>query len=375
MLKRTNCVMCLTKLSRETKKIPFFPIHMGTSNSDLIEDTFEDQVWSECSNCGCIQLCELIPLNLLYVNNHNDVVGSTWKRHHENFAEFILQGSVESVCEIGAAHGYLSNLILNQRAIPYTVIEPTENTYSANVRHVKGFVEENLPLIAQFDTIIHSHVLEHVYDPVEFIRAIVKNMSTGSNLFISFPNIERLIEVDGSNALNFEHTYYLHPLQLDSILKSFNLELIQIKKFEQHSFFYWLKKSESILDCKVGEIDIPSIAKISDKWYQYWKNLEVFTLYVNNVLQANSIPTFLFGAHIFSQTLTVLGLKQDRIIGVLDNSLSKQGQRLYGTHWKVFTPEIISDMDIVQVILKASHYQEEIKTQLTQLNPKVIILE
>ncbi len=352
-----------------------FPIHMGTSNLDSIGDLFRDQIWTECSNCGCVQLAELIPLDLLYINNHNDVVGATWKRHHENFADFILQGSVESVCEIGAAHGYLSNLLLKHKKFPYTIIEPTENKYTSSIKHVKGFVEDNLDLISQCNTIIHSHVLEHVYDPVDFLISIADRMIIGTNLFISFPNIERLIEIDGSNALNFEHTYYLHPLQLDFILKNLNLEIIKIQKFEQHSFFYWLKKGDAKLITDINEKDVPKILKFSEKWYKFWNNLEFFTREVNANLQANDIPTYLFGAHIFSQTLAILGIKKDRILGVLDNSANKQGQRLYGTPWTVLSPEAISNIDVVQVVLKASHYQDEIKDQLKKINPKVIILE
>jgi 2-polyprenyl-3-methyl-5-hydroxy-6-metoxy-1,4-benzoquinol methylase len=375
VLDRTNCVICHGKLPKTLKTIPSFPIHMGTSNLDLIEDIHKDQFWTECLDCGCLQLSKLIPIELLYVNNHNDVVGATWKRHHENFADFILQGSIKSVCEIGAAHGYLSNLLLKQRNFPYSIIEPTDNKYASSIRHVRGFVEENLDLISECNTIIHSHVLEHVYNPVDFLSSIANKMSMGANLFISFPNIERLIEIDGSNALNFEHTYYLHPLQLDFILKSLNFDIIEIKKFEQHSFFYWLKKREDSLELDINIMNLPNISRFSEKWYKFWNNLDLFTKGVNSNLHANDIPTYLFGAHIFSQTLAVLGIKKERIIGVLDNSSNKQGQRLYGTPWTVLSPQVITGMDSVQVVLKASHYQDEIKEQLKRINPKVIILE
>ena len=348
---------------------------MGTTDLDSKFDVFSEQVWAECLNCGCVQLTELIDLDLLYVNNHNEVIGDTWRRHHLEFADFILQANITGICEIGAAHGYLSNLILLRKPIPYTIVEPTENIYESKVKHIKGFIENNLSLISEFGTIVHSHVLEHVYEPIKFIESIADEMLVGSNLFMSIPNIQRLIEVDGSNALNFEHTYYLHPSQLDLILNSANLELIQKKAFEKHSYFYWLRKKRSYsqkIEIDLNKVNISSLAK---KWLHYWDNLELFTLKVNSKLQLNDVPTYLFGAHIFSQTLAVLGIQKNRIIGVLDNSANKQGQRLYGTNWQVFHPNVIADLNQVQVILKASHYQQEIKNQLQMLNPNVIVLE
>jgi hypothetical protein len=348
---------------------------MGTSNLVPSKDIFKDQLWCECSNCGCLQLTELIPLELLYAGSHNDVIGATWRRHHENFANFVLQANINGICEIGAAHGYLSNLLLKQISTPYTIIEPNENEYATGVVHVKGFVEENIDLISECNTVVHSHVLEHVYSPFDFLKSISEKMISGGNLFISFPNIERLIEVDGSNALNFEHTYYLHPVQLDFILRNLGLDIIQIKKFEQHSFFYWLQKNNSDIEFGIDYTDVPNMSKFSHKWYDFWRSLESFTLQVNNTLDKNDLPTYLFGAHIFSQTLISLGLRQEKILGVLDNSSNKQGQRLYGTPWNVFSPEVIADKDKVQVILKASHYQDEIRDQLKKLNPKVVIFE
>jgi 2-polyprenyl-3-methyl-5-hydroxy-6-metoxy-1,4-benzoquinol methylase len=375
MLKRKHCVICQTTLIGTFKLIPSFPIHMGTTNVDSDSDIFGNQSWAKCSSCGCTQLTELIPLDLLYASNHNDVVGDTWRRHHVEFADFILQSKILSICEIGAAHGFLSNLILLKKNIPYTIVEPTENSYESKVTHIKGFIEDNLNLISSFNSIVHSHVLEHVYDPVNFLKSVADEMLVGSNLFMSFPNIERLIEIDGSNALNFEHTFYLHPSQLDFILSSLNLEIVQKKNFERHSFFYWLKKTDTPSHFTRTELHLPDISHLSSKWLQFWENLAYFTSQVNIKLEANNIPTYLFGAHIFSQTLSALGINSNQIVGVLDNSINKQGQRLYGTPWQVFDPKVISNLKNVQVILKASHYQNEIKIQLQKLNPGVVIFE
>jgi hypothetical protein len=92
-------------------------------------------------------------------------------------------------------------------------------------------------------------------------------------------------------------------------------------------------------------------------------------------LETSTSPIFLFGAHVFSQSLYAFGLNLQKITGILDNSQAKQGKRLYGTPLLVMNPAIISESHDPIVVLNASHYQNEIKKQLFELNPNVKIIE
>jgi hypothetical protein len=104
-------------------------------------------------------------------------------------------------------------------------------------------------------------------------------------------------------------------------------------------------------------------------------DLRSFVSNVNEVVKNLDAPIFLFGAHVFSQSLVVLGLGTEKIYGIIDNAESKQNERLYGTKFLVYPPKIIAEFPLVYVVLKASHYQEEIKSQLLEINPNVIVLE
>ena len=86
---------------------------------------------------------------------------------------------------------------------------------------------------------------------------------------------------------------------------------------------------------------------------------------LNNFIE-NSINKniFLFGAHIFSQYLTVYGLNTQNIICILDNSKEKHGKRLYGTSLSVSSPEILAKYENPIIILRAGPYNEEIKIQI-----------
>lgn len=342
------------------------------------DDIFQDMIWVICDYCGCLQLGELIPLDILYGSNHNNgVVGATWDRHHQEFAKFILKNNPKEIgasnryLEIGGSHGYLASLILQE--IPdaeYAMIEPNASNLDSRIKLVSGFAEDHLDLLANYPTIIHSHVLEHVYSARDFLDSISSAMYGSSEMYISFPNIQSFLETNGTNSLNFEHTYFLEPSQLKSVLEQLNFKVAEVYEFEKHSFFFKVVK-------KSGKGFVRPIVNIKEKvWYfdNMWNELEKFTSETRIRLSQDNVPTFLFGAHIFSQVLYLLGISKN-VIGVLDNSSAKIGERLYGTPYKVFDPAEISSMSAVRVILKAGSYQDEIRAQLLSINSDVQILE
>lgn len=95
----------------------------------------------------------------------------------------------------------------------------------------------------------------------------------------------------------------------------------------------------------------------------------------NSQLQYFDGEVYLFGATNFAILLIKLGLNIDKVVGILDNCKQKQGQKVYGCDFIIQNPVIIQDKEKVAVVLKAASYQEEIKKQLIQLNPNVLIIE
>ena len=52
---------------------------------------------------GCIQLMELLPEDMVYVDTHSNAVGSTWKQQHELLAKIIEKQNPQKILEIGGA--------------------------------------------------------------------------------------------------------------------------------------------------------------------------------------------------------------------------------------------------------------------------------
>jgi hypothetical protein len=370
---RINCCMCNSSNLESFFEIPEFPIFMGTTKAPQEEDVFQDQKWVLCAQCGCLQILELIPLHILYSKEHSPgCIGEIWKNHHKMFANFVLEDSPESICEIGASHSTLAEIILEKNPkINYLIIEPNASNIPKGVKLISGFIEDNLIEISNYQALVHSHVLEHIYNSRLFISNISNSMIDNGAMYISFPNIARLIDVQGSNSLNFEHTYFLHPDQLKSLFRVYGLKVVREQEYLEHSYFFKvIKNNNSIINSK-----ILNIAPVAESFKKMWHDLALFVHSTNLLISKNPIPTFLFGGHIFSQGLICLGLDTKYIKGVLDNSIDKQGERLYGSNLEVFSVEAIRNLPSVRVILKASHYQDEIRKQMISINGNVEIIE
>ena len=372
LIERSKCCVCNFGQLVLHKTIPNFPIYMGVSNSESNNDLSANQEWATCDFCGTLQLSKLIPFELLYsTNHHHEVVGPTWMRHHKKFAEFISVEPDDKVCEIGSAHDYLAGILLDKNpGLDFLSIEPDSTNPDPRISHIKGYAEDHIPEIAEKRVIIHSHVLEHVYNPKKFIESLSMAMSNNSTMYVSFPNIEELLIQKGANALNFEHSYFLTPQVFTRIAEHAGLDIVNQEKFEKHSYFAELRKS----DHHVGH-GISRSFQDTKPFDDLWMELEKFIQETIQIISEDEIPTYLFGSHIFSQTLFTQGLHDARILGVLDNAQNKQGSRLYGTTLVTYSPEVIRNLAEVRVILRASHYQTEIREQLQAINPKVQIIE
>lgn len=373
LLDRTRCCMCNSPVV-EFCTIPKFPVFASSVSQDFDLDIFADQVWGECSSCYLIQLMALVPLNVLYSQNHNsEVVGKTWGDHHTEFADFIHHYESREVLEVGASHGHLAELLTSRDSeLSYTMIDPNLGGLNLlGVTRISGFIEDNIELIGGTNVVM-SHVLEHLYNPGDFLKLLSENMKCGDKFFLSSPQIYEWLRIDSPNALNFEHSYFFCIDQVEAMLAEFGFELLQQERFKSHSVFSVFEKRDltSIKREKyVNSLD-------HKKEFQNYVSSQIdFCKYVNDSLMNIKGNVYLYGASLFGQALLCFGMTESAFIGVLDNSRSKKGERLYGSHLAVISPEEISRLVPLTVVLRMGPYQNEIRDQLKQINQFVNILE
>ena len=346
-----------------------YPVFMGCVDQGIEADKRAEQTWEISKESGIIQLKKLIPLEILYGNHHNSgAVGSTWMDHHQKFSEYILKNNPKNVLEIGGAHGILAKKCLSQKSIPWTILEPNPNPIKGcEAKFIKGFFDKNFQIDEKVETIVHSHLLEHLYNPLEFFQNLSKT-KVSTKLIFSIPNLHEMLLRKYTNCLNFEHTIFITEPLIEFLLSSHGFECIDKTYYrEDHSIFFNCVKTN-----KSKVIPLPTT--------YYEENKSIFIEYINYhkslikklnyEINNNDSNTFLFGAHIFSQYLIEFGLNVERINCILDNDKIKQGNRLYGTNLFVKSPKILENYNKPLIILKAGTYNEEIKRDiLNNINP------
>lgn len=350
-----------------------FPVFMGCVDAPQSDDLVADMVWNICRDTGVIQLGRLLPLEVIYLDQHNDGVGKIWQDHYMAFAKFLAKFNPKQVLEIGGAHDYIANNLwgLNP-GVEWTMAEPNpQQINNPKIKVIKGWFDGKFKLETSVDTVVHSHVLEHTYNPLEFMENIGGFLKKGDRHIFTFPNMLPMLEHKFTNCINFEHTVLLTEDIIDYLLRKTGFKIIEKEYYgAPHSIFYATEKT-----------DVPdNLLPISNKYKIYKK---VFTDYINyhidmvrdlnRATENCSEPVYLFGAHIFSQALIQFGLKIDKIVCLLDNSLIKCKKRLYGTSLIVESPQVLRGKGKVNVILKAGIYNEEIKKDILEnINADVI---
>lgn len=351
-----------------------FPVFFGCVDSNPEKDICMDMEWGIDPETGVIQLTKLVPLDVLYQSQHVDGCGPTWNQYYEDFSSFIAEQKPQSALEIGGGMGRLAELVVQQSpSTKWVIIEPNpERRSDDKIGVIKGFFDKSFSTDQKFDTIVFSQVLEHAYDPKEFLATIYAFLKPNGRLICAYPNLKLWLERKYTNALNFEHTMLFTDYFLDYMLAKVGFSISEKYAYKDHSYFYVAEKPAT-----GAAIAVPPL---ENKYDEYKKIFMDFVKYhlsmvrdLNERIGCTENPVYLFGAHIFSQFLFCFGLRHNMITSILDNSPTKQGKRLYGTPLLVESPKVLKGKGRVSVILKAGIYNDEIKKDiLDNINPDVI---
>ncbi|WP_445148546.1 class I SAM-dependent methyltransferase [Baekduia sp. Peel2402] len=375
LIQRRACAACGASELSSLLAIDDVPVHMGVTAQAPSEDVVLPQLWVTCGRCGCVQLAALAPLELVYQSQHNGAVGGVWARHHSALATFVARRAPHRVVEIGGGTGGLAKRYVEDHAVDrWTVIEPNPAFEAVPpIVVVKAYVEDAGDVVADADAIVHGHVLEHIYEPRAFLATIRAQAPPGATMLVSVPHLAGLLAQSGSNALNFEHTYFFDRDLMVWMLEDAGFSIVAEAPFEQHSLFF-----EARPDVAPGQAGAPPDARGGAQAFASFVDAaRVDAARLTARASTFDGDVYLFGAHVFSQFLIGCGFPAQRARAVLDNDPNKQGQRLYGTPLTVAAPEAMAqrsrDGRATAVIVRATHYSAEITAQLRALAPEVEI--
>lgn len=354
-MERSTCCVCADGSSlTERLVLHSFPITYSPTNKSLCSDKTTDIHWGACNRCGSVQLMNLIDPLILYERPHSDSSQSAlWRRHHSLFSEFIstsLTGK-ENIIEIGGSSGNLATL-LQTKVTSYSIMDISKYEISASLKI--NYIQANCEtcVFKPDDTLILSHVFEHLYRPFEFI----KNCSQQKvrDIYISNP----VMKTNGDFIpIDIEHTYFSDDIDVQNMFERGHYTLVSKFFFENHSYFFHFRYDPA---AQPTEILRPERTDDIIKLFEMrQKMIEKLTL-EGEVFIA---PSGQFGQLFYYYT------KYDKIICFLDNDKDKQGYRVYGTPHMTHPFEKLRNLESPRVIVFTRHYSDEIISQINDINP------
>lgn len=374
-IKRKKCVVCEHENLESLYTFPDFPVFMGCTTEPPETDLTMDMSWAICPECGTIQLDRLVPLDILYSENHNEAIGEIWHKHHTKFANFILENGGDNRLEIGGAGGLVAQLARQKKTSGrWLILEPNlfpRTTEIPNTEFQEGWFDENYQPPFAVDTVIHSHVMEHLYEPRQTLEQISNLLPLGGKMIFSVPNMQAWLQKKFTNCLMFEHTYYLPEDIAKFLVNCYGFKVIEKQYFQEHSIFFACEKVSNTIS---EELKTPRDYQQNRALYQafvdYYLNLvQEIEKNINNYQGSK----YIFGAHIFTLYLLSFGLKEESYVSVLDNAPGKIGKRMYGTKLMVNSPRCLKEYEEALVVLKAGAYTQEIKQDIVEnINSNII---
>lgn len=356
-----------------------FPVSLSCVPLEFNKFKKLDMIFDICKETGNIQIRNAPPLEDIYIKPHNTSYGDIWKNLYKKFnillKKYIKKG--DKILEIGAGALMLASKILNNKDIlEYIVYEKNLNLNYTNDKRIKiinSYFTQETKLDKKYNFYIHSHVLEHVWNPKEFIECISKSMNNGEFHCFIVPNLKKTLSNKYTNALDFEHNFFIIEEYIDIILFNNNFVISEKEFYIDHSILYITKKIENKnLILKKFPNLYEENKKIALDFYNYYKE---FIVKVNKQINNFNGELYLFGGTGFSIYLICFGLNTDKIIYILDNDPEKNNKKVYGTNFIVKNPIIIKNKKNVAVIVKAASYQIEIEEQLLKINSNILIIK
>ena len=367
-----KCIISKSSNFKEIFKLSKFPIFCGVTNKKNKKIDRENLIFWINKNSGTVQVHPKIKLEKLYKNSHGSgTVGKTWANHHQFFYNFVKKYFKGKILEIGAGNNSITSKISNFGKIEkiYSIGKNIDQKIKNNrTEIIENFFSKKIikkKIKTKINVVIHSHFLEHVYDPNRFLKDIYSTLDVDGYQCFSVPNMSEMLKLGQANAVNFEHPYYYDNNLLKVMLESNGFKIIKTKKFlKNHSVMYVTKKT--------------NIFK-KNKYSKYFKNKKIFTdLHSTWIKDKEKIESFLknkkkvfvFGAHIFSQVILHLLKDKKDISGVLDNDKNKINKYLYGFDLRVYKPDVLKKYKEPYVYMRVGAYAKEIKKQILSLNNK-----
>jgi len=326
-----------------------------------------------CQACGFAWNSTFDPELMVYDPDYdNDQIGS---EHYRDYLVGIMNRLVAHLpshrplhlVEVGFGQGaFLSQLAAGQgnRFASLTGFDPAwrrkDNVGERVKIHPCYFGSETVDLVpGRVDIIVSRHTIEHIPDPIGFLRTIRSTMDAESRLFLETPDIRWILETFQPQDLFYEHCSIFSENAFRIALAASGFAPVNIDRVFGDQYF-WVESRPASDGIRVpAECDLAQAARTfatrRDRFIQRWRER------INEF--SSDGPVWLWGAASKGVTFALLvDPDASRLAGAIDLNPNKVGRFMAMTGLKIESPDALPDG--AAVIVMNPNYRSEISAQI-----------
>lgn len=233
------------------------------------------------------------------------------------------------------------------------------------VRFVNDWFGDDYPDLKP-DFISCRHVVEHIAEPVGFLRGLRSHPGVGPDTVFYFevPNALYTLRDLGIWDLIYEHVSYFTPLSLRTACEAAGFDILDAGTSFGEQYLY-VEVKPSAAPRTGAQVDGGKIATLVDDFDRAYRDKVAH--WRNYLAERDPEMTVIWGGGSKGITFVNTVPGAERIRAIIDVNPHKQGRFAPGTGTPVLSPEALRDMPIQSIIVMNPLYRGEIEASARAL--------
>lgn len=269
------------------------------------------------------------------------------------------------VLEIGCGNGFLLDEIKKRGAELCVGFEPDpsyDRTLNApGVSIIQDFFSP-LNILEKFDLILTYGVLEHIKNPVEFIRDIETVSKEGAIIFNSVPNCELGLELGDISLIGHEHYNYFTRNSLNNVLTRLGNTDIEFGNSSTGWMLYSIYKN--IKNKKLADISEPINKTDQLLFNSFVSKFTACFSKIQKLITECEISGLSIG--IYGGGFSLFGLEWNSNPRVFDTDTAKHGKYIPGCYNAIEHPDNLISNPVDKMIIVPINFDAEISSFLSK---------
>lgn len=333
-----------------------------------------------CDHCSAASnsafVADLVPYDTAYENSQ--LFSPRFRAFAERLADdlierFALEG--RHVVEVGCGKGEFLALLCERGSLRGTGFDPTYDgeaealTGTGTLTILPTWFDENAAGDPT-DLVCCRHVLEHIDDPVSFLRRIRQPMQPDTALYLEVPNAAFTFTESGLWDLIYQHCIYFTGDALAGAVEAAGFDVVRRRSVFEDQFLA-LEAAATDRDDKPRNLRpaANAVATVDDFVVQAGRFTDVMDRWRGRLAhwRSSGRRVAMWGAGAKGVTFLNLVASDNEVETVVDVNPRKQGRHLAGTGHRVDVPTVLQQHRPDVVIVANQAYEAEIVGVLADL--------